>query len=87
MKYNIEYPEVYHNDDYSNTKVVNETVAADGKIQRIYQNGKKEVIFANKVRRETYSDGYQIVYFVNGDIKQTFPDQKIVYFFSEAQTT
>jgi hypothetical protein len=45
------------------------------------------VIFANKVRRETYADGYQIVYFVNGDIKQTFPDGKIVYFFSEAQTT
>ena len=27
------------------------------------------------------------MYFVNGDIKQTYPDQKIVYFFSEAQTT
>lgn len=49
-------------------------------------NGKKEVIFANKVRRETFSDGYTIVHFNNGDIKQTFPDQKIVYYFSEAQT-
>ena len=49
--------------------VESEVKGADGKIQRIYLNGKKEVVFANKVRRETFVDGYTIVYFVNGDIK------------------
>jgi centromere protein J len=27
------------------------------------------------------------VYFANEDIKQTFPDQRVVYYFAEAQTT
>lgn len=45
------------------------------------------MIFANKVRRESFQDGYTIVYFNNGDMKQTYPDQRIVYHFSEAQTT
>jgi centromere protein J len=67
--------------------VANEVIGADGKVQRVFLNGKKEVIFANKVRRETYPDGYTIVYFNNGDMKQTYPDQRIVYHFSEAQTT
>jgi hypothetical protein len=49
--------------------VANEVIGADGKVQRVYLNGKKEVIFANKVRRETYPDGYTIVYFNNGDMK------------------
>jgi len=30
---------------------------------------KKEVIFTNGVRRETYPDGYLIVFFANDDIK------------------
>ena len=67
--------------------MANEVTGADGKVQRMFLNGKKEVLFANKVRRETHQDGYTIVYFNNGDIKQTYPDQRIVYHFSEAQTT
>ena len=50
-------------------------------------SGKKEVIFSNGVRRETFPDGYTIVFFNNHDIKQTYPDQKIVYYFAEAKTT
>lgn len=80
-------PDKYHDDDYNNRTVKSEVKNPDGKIQRIYLNGKKEVIFSNKVRRETFPDGYTIVHFTNGDIKQTWPDNKIVYFFSEAQTT
>lgn len=35
-----------------------------------------------------YPDGYTIVYFSNKDIKQTFPNnEKVVYFFAEANTT
>lgn len=80
-------PLEYHNENPENTTVKSEATGADGKIQRIYLNGKKEVIFGNKVRRETFADGYTIVYFCNGDLKQTFSDQRIVYYFHEAQTT
>lgn len=44
-------------------------MGADGKIQRVYTNGKKEVIFHNGVKREVYPDGYIIVHFTNKDIK------------------
>lgn len=73
-EWELQKPKEYHNDTIENKTVKNEIEGADGKIQRIYLNGKKEVIFSNKVRRETFTDGYTIVYFSNGDIKQTYPD-------------
>jgi len=86
-EYELTFPEQYHNDSKANTTVKNEVRGHDGKLQRVYENNKKEVIFTNKVRRETFPDGYTIVYFNNNDIKQTYPDQRIVYFFNEAETT
>ena len=80
----MSFPPEYYDEDESSTEIKNEVKGQDGKIQRIYMNGKKEVIFSNKVRRETYPNGHTIVFFNNGDIKQTYPDQKIVYYFKEA---
>jgi centromere protein J len=68
-------------------RIVNQTVSPDGKIQRIYADQKKEVIFHNGVKREIFPDGYTIVHFTNNDIKQTLPDQTIIYYFADAQTT
>lgn len=67
-------------------KVQSQTTAPDGKIQRIYTNGKKEIIFPNGVRKEILSDGSTSVFFTNKDVKQTFPDGKVIYHFAEAQT-
>jgi hypothetical protein len=85
--YDIHYPPKYHGETPENTTVKNEIKGTDGKVQRIYNNSKKEVVFSNKVRRETFPDGYTIVYFTNGDVKQSYPDLKVVYFFFEAKTT
>jgi len=68
-------------------KVQSQTAAPDGKIQRIYTDGRKEVIFPNGVRKEVLPDGSTSVFFTNKDVKQTFADGKVVYHFSEAQTT
>lgn len=35
----------------------------------MFANGKKEVIFHNGVKRESFPDGYTIVHFTNSDIK------------------
>lgn len=35
----------------------------------MYQNGKKEVIFHNGVKREVFQDGYIVVHFMNKDVK------------------
>ena len=79
---------MYHGDSNpDNTTVQDQIVGNDGKIQRTYISGKKEVIFSNGVRRETFPDGYTVVFFNNNDIKQTYPDQRIVYYFAEAKTT
>ena len=70
----MKFPIEYHNKDPLNMKVVEQAIGNDGKIQRLYENGKKEVIFNNGVKREMFPDGYTIVYFNNNDIKQTYPD-------------
>jgi centromere protein J len=72
--YSLKFPKEYHGKNPANSKVVEQIVGHDGKIQRIYASGKKEVIFNNGVKRESFPDGYTIVYFNNKDIKQTFPD-------------
>lgn len=36
----------------------------------MFADGKKEVLFANGVRREIFENGYTIVHFTNKDIKQ-----------------
>lgn len=85
--YTMKYPSKYHDQSSSNVTIIDEVVGNDGKIQRLYQNGKKEVVFSNGVKRETFPDGYILVFFANQDIKQTFPDGKVVYYFADAQTT
>ena len=85
--FDMKFPPQYHNKLPANMKVVEQTIGNDGKIQRVYENGKREVIFNNGVKREVFPDNYTIVYFNNNDIKQTYADQRVVYYFAEARTT
>ncbi|XP_053316250.1 centromere protein J-like [Spea bombifrons] len=60
----------------------------DGKIEQLYSDGRKIVVFTNGTKKETSADGMStIVTFFNGDVKKTMPDQSIVYYYSDAQTT
>jgi hypothetical protein len=43
-------------------KIVNQNVSTDGKIQRSYADGKKEVVFHNGVRREVNFSGGRLNY-------------------------
>ena len=57
-------------------------------MERIYSNGAREILFTNGTRKQVSADGQSvIVSFFNGDIKQVLPDQRVVYYYSEAQTT
>eukprot|EP00743_Colponemidia_sp_Colp-15_P010647 GILK01011754.1.p1 GENE.GILK01011754.1~~GILK01011754.1.p1 ORF type:complete len:720 (+),score=171.68 GILK01011754.1:34-2193(+) len=67
--------------------VTKEHRTVDGKTERFFEDGSKEILFANGVRKETHPDGYSVVYFTNGDVKETFPDKRVVYFYAEAETT
>lgn len=73
-------------DDEASQQVKHELKTTDGKIQKLYEDGHKEVIFPNGVRKEVYPNGYIVVVFGNGDIKQDFPDGKVIYTFQSSKT-
>jgi hypothetical protein len=68
--YDLVFPDKYHGDGNVTLKVMKSEKTPDGKLIRIFDNDKREVIFPSGVRKEIYADGYQIVYFTNNDIKQ-----------------
>jgi centromere protein J len=84
--YQLIFPAQYHGKLVKNNRLEKQEITEDGKIIRLYENGKREVDFSSGVRKEIFEDGYQITYFANKDIKQIFPNQKEVYLFSESNT-
>lgn len=86
-EYKMVFLSQYHNDHPDNTIPIEESIGNKNKIQRLFRNGKKELIFHNGSKKQIYPDGYTILFFSNKDIKQTYPDGKSVYYFSEADTT
>ncbi|XP_059154868.1 centromere protein J-like [Physella acuta] len=63
-----------------------ETRHQDGKLEKTFKNGAKEIHFPNGTVKEISADGQTIVCkLANGDIRQIFPDHRVVYIFAEAQ--
>ncbi|XP_033123193.1 centromere protein J-like [Anneissia japonica] len=60
----------------------------DGKVEHVNKDGSRVILFKNGTRKDISSDGETItVTFFNGDIKQILPDQRVVYYYQETQTT
>ncbi|XP_033628250.1 centromere protein J-like isoform X1 [Asterias rubens] len=60
----------------------------NGKIEEIRGDGSRVITYGNQTRKEISADGQSvIVTFFNGDIKQIMPDQRVMYYYSETQTT
>ncbi|XP_058476061.1 centromere protein J isoform X2 [Solea solea] len=60
----------------------------DGKIEKVLVGGDRVILFPNGTRKEVSADGLTVkVTFFNGDTKQITADQRVIYFYSEAQTT
>lgn len=60
----------------------------DGKVEKILKNGCHVILFPNGTRKEASADGTSVtVTFFNGDIKRVMPDQTVIYYFADAQTT
>lgn len=69
--YDLIFLEKYHPKPNSLANKVTKTDKTnDGKIIKIFEDGRREIIFSSGVRKEVHLDGYQIVYFTNNDIKQ-----------------
>ncbi|XP_041127725.1 centromere protein J [Polyodon spathula] len=60
----------------------------DGKIEQVLRSGSRIIIFPNGTRKEVWADGKTVkVTFFNGDVKQMMADQRVIYYYADAQTT
>ena len=85
-----EQPPSHHNQAAESdpaTTVVSEKKHGDGKIERLFADGKKMLVFSNGTRKEVFPGGGSVVHFSNQDIKPSFPDGKVVYYYAETRTT
>ncbi|XP_078360900.1 uncharacterized protein LOC144645268 isoform X2 [Oculina patagonica] len=65
-----------------------EILHPDGKVEKVNSDGSRVITFANGTRKDISVDGQTIIVtFFNGDIKQIMPDQRVIYYYSDAQTT
>ncbi|XP_021334644.1 centrosomal P4.1-associated protein [Danio rerio] len=65
-----------------------EIMQSDSKIEKMLPDGGRLVVFPNGTRKELSADGQTVkVMFFNGDVKHTMPDQRVIYYYAEAQTT
>lgn len=68
--------------------VQGEITYPDGKVERILRNGCHVILFPNGTRKEVSPDGKSTtVTFFNGDVKQVMADQRVNYYYADAQTT
>ncbi|XP_066553561.1 centromere protein J isoform X2 [Amia ocellicauda] len=69
-------------------EVVEETHYPDGKKDQLFSSGRRVITFRNATRKEIGIDGKSVtVTFFNGDIKKVLSDEKVIYFYADAQTT
>lgn len=60
----------------------------DGKIEKVLAGGDRLISFPNGTKKEVSADGLTVkVTFFNGDTKEITADQRVIYYYSEAQTT
>ncbi|XP_074550957.1 centrosomal P4.1-associated protein [Halichoeres trimaculatus] len=60
----------------------------DGKIEKVLASGDRRISFPNGTQKEVSADGLTVkVTFFNGDTKQVTADQRVIYYYAEAQTT
>ncbi|KAA0715721.1 Centromere protein J [Triplophysa tibetana] len=61
---------------------------SDSKIEKVLPDGSRLIVFPNGTRKELSADGQTVkVMFFNGDVKHSMPDQRVIYYYAEAQTT
>uniref|UniRef100_A0A3P9M1S2 Centromere protein J n=1 Tax=Oryzias latipes TaxID=8090 RepID=A0A3P9M1S2_ORYLA len=57
-------------------------------IEKVLVGGDRLIVFPNGTRKEVSADGLSAkITFFNGDTKQTTADQRVIYYYAEAQTT
>ncbi len=81
----LTYPEKYKENKEYTPIIIKQQFDKDGKIIRLFDTGKKEILFINGTKKQIYPDGYILVNYQNGDIKQIIPNYKETYFYNKEQ--
>lgn len=69
-------------------EIQSEVSHPDGKVEKVYKNGCRVILFPNGTRKEVSADRKTVtVTFFNGDVKQVMPDERVIYYYAAAQTT
>nr|XP_017512418.2 centromere protein J isoform X1 [Manis javanica]XP_017512419.2 centromere protein J isoform X1 [Manis javanica]XP_017512420.2 centromere protein J isoform X1 [Manis javanica]XP_017512421.2 centromere protein J isoform X1 [Manis javanica]XP_017512422.2 centromere protein J isoform X1 [Manis javanica] len=80
----------YKEDDEKEEKegIQGEISHPDGKIEKVYKNGCRLILFPNGTQKEVSADGMTVtVSFFNGDVKRVLPDKRVIYYYAAAQIT
>ncbi|XP_053776663.1 centromere protein J [Desmodus rotundus] len=81
-------PEYKEDEKEDKEEIQGEISHPDGKIEKVYEDGRRVVLFPNGTQKEVSADGKNItVTFFNGDVKQVMPDERVIYYYAAAQTT
>ncbi|KAL0047599.1 hypothetical protein WJX82_007498 [Trebouxia sp. C0006] len=58
----------------------------DGKVEQIYLDGRRTVVFGNGTCKHQYPDGHTAIRFTNKDIKRFYPCGRVEYYYCEVDT-
>ncbi len=75
------FPDKYFNDEKNN--ILKHQFELDGKTIKIFESGKKEILFPNKTKKEIFPNGYTLVTYPNNDIKEIIPNHKETYYYKQ----
>ncbi|XP_064505013.1 centromere protein J-like [Pseudopipra pipra] len=60
----------------------------DGKVEEVLTDGRRILTFRNGTKKEISVDKRTTtISFSNGDVKKIMPDQRVIYYYADAQTT
>ncbi|XP_061234568.1 centromere protein J-like [Neopsephotus bourkii] len=60
----------------------------DGKVEEVLTDGRRIITFSNGTKKEISADKRMTtISFFNGDVKKIMPDQRVIYYYADAQTT
>ena len=79
----FEFPDKYFDESNVDNNIVKHQFELDGKVIKIFNSGKKEIIFPNSTKKEIFPGGYTLVTYSNGDIKETIPHFKEIYYYKQ----
>uniref|UniRef100_A0A8V0XNM4 Centromere protein J C-terminal domain-containing protein n=1 Tax=Gallus gallus TaxID=9031 RepID=A0A8V0XNM4_CHICK len=78
-----------HQERRKNEDVVLEKIEhRDGKVEEVLTDGRRIITFRNGTKKEISADKRMTtISFFNGDVKKIMPDQRVIYYYADAQTT